>query len=108
MQQNTNGYRRVDCVVNCTRDPERDRGEQAVMAKDVYETLATHLDSLPAGFARTDSGVEMRILRRLFTPEDAQLAVHLTIIPEEARVIARRAGIPVSEAASRLDDIHPS
>ena len=73
--------------------------------RDVYETLATHLDSLPAGFARTDSGAEMRILRRLFTPEDAELAVHLTIIPEEARVIARRAGMPVSEAVSRLDEM---
>ena len=72
------------------------------MAEDVYEALATHLDSLPAGFARTDSGVEMRILRRLFTPEDAELAVRLTVIPEEARVIARRAKLPVSEAASRL------
>ena len=72
------------------------------MTEDAYEALATHLDTLPAGFVRTDSGVEMRILRRLFTPEHARLAVHLTIIPEEARVIARRAGIPVCEAMSRL------
>lgn len=73
------------------------------MARDVYDALAAHLDRLPAGFPRTASGVEIRILRRLFTPEDAELAVHLTIIPEEARVIARRAGIPVSEAGGRLD-----
>jgi len=75
------------------------------MAKDVYEALATHLDTLPAGFPRTESGVEMRILRRLFTPEDAELARHLTVIPEEARVVARRAGIPVSEAPGRLDEM---
>ena len=75
------------------------------MATDIYETLATHLDSLPAGFARTEGGAEMRILRRLFTPEDAGLAVHLTLIPEEARVIARRAGISVPAAASRLDEM---
>jgi ferredoxin len=75
------------------------------MAVDVYEALATHLDRLPAGFVRTDAGVEMRILRRLFTPEDAKLAVQLTVIAEEARVIARRAGIPVSEAVSRLDEM---
>jgi len=75
------------------------------MAKDVYEELAKHLDSLPAGFPRTESGVEMRILRRLFTPEDAELAVHLTIIPEEPRVIARRARIPVAEAASQLEEM---
>lgn len=75
------------------------------MAKDVYEALATHLDNLPAGFARTENGVEMRILRRLFTPGDAELAVYLTIIPEGPRVIARRAGIPLSEAASRLEEM---
>jgi len=75
------------------------------MAEDIYERLATHLDSLPAGFTRTEGGAEMRILRRLFTPEDAQLAVHLTVIPEEARVVARRARVPVSEAVSRLDEM---
>ncbi len=73
------------------------------MAKDIYERLAQHLDDLPAGFPRTDSGVEIRILRRLFTPQDAELAVHLTPILEEARVIARRAKIPVEEAARRLE-----
>jgi Na+-translocating ferredoxin:NAD+ oxidoreductase subunit B len=75
------------------------------MTTDVYEALATHLDSLPAGFPRTDSGVEMRILRRLFTPADAELAVHLTVIPEEARVVARRAGLVPADAARRLDEL---
>lgn len=73
------------------------------MSRDIYERLAQHLDDLPAGFPRTESGVELRILRRLFTPEDAKLAVHLTLILEEARVIARRAKIPVEEATRRLE-----
>jgi len=73
------------------------------MATDIYERLAKHLDDLPGGFPRTKSGVEIRILRRLFTPEDAKLAVHLTLIPEEPRVIARRAKIPVEEASRRLE-----
>lgn len=75
------------------------------MATDVYEKLAQHLDNLPAGFPRTESGVEIRILRRLFTPEDAALALHLTLIPEEPRVIARRANIPVEEVARRLEEM---
>ena len=74
-----------------------------MMATDIYERLAEHLDNLPGGFPRTESGVEMRILRRLFTPEDAKLAVHLTLIPEEPRVVARRARIPVGEASQRLE-----
>ncbi len=75
------------------------------MAKDIYERLAQHLDDLPAGFPRTESGVELRILRRLFTPEHAKLAVHLTMIPEEPRVIARRAKLPVEEAARKLEEM---
>jgi electron transport complex protein RnfB len=75
------------------------------MATDVYERLAQFLDRLPAGYPRTESGVELRILRRLFTPEEADLAQHLTLLPEEARVIARRARIPVEEAAQRLQEM---
>jgi Pyruvate/2-oxoacid:ferredoxin oxidoreductase delta subunit len=49
--------------------------------------------------------VELRILRRLFTPEDAELALHLTLLPEPARVVARRAKVPVEEAARRLEEM---
>jgi Na+-translocating ferredoxin:NAD+ oxidoreductase subunit B len=76
-----------------------------MMATDVYERLAAHLDDLPAGFPRTESGVELRILRRLFTPEDAGLALYLTLIPAEPQVIASRAEIPVEEAAGRLEEM---
>jgi len=72
------------------------------MNQDIYKKLAQHLDDLPAGYPTTESGVELRILRRLFTPTEAELATHLTVLPEEARVIARRARIPVAEANQRL------
>jgi len=75
------------------------------MTPDVYERLARHLDDTPAGYPRTESGVELRILRRLFTPEEAELALHLTLILEEPRVIAYRAGIAVEEAAQRLEEM---
>jgi len=72
---------------------------------DVYQELARHLDDLPGGFPPTESGVELRILRRLFTPEEAELALHLSLIPEEARVIAHRARIAPQETARRLDEM---
>ncbi len=75
------------------------------MAQGVYQMLAKHLDNLPGGFPPTKSGVELRILRRLFTPEEAELALHLTPIAEEPRVIARRARIPPGKAAERLEDM---
>ena len=75
------------------------------MATDVYDRLAAFLDDLPAGFPATDSGVEKRILRRLFTPEEAEFAMHLTLLAEPARVIARRAKLPVEEAKRRLQEM---
>ena len=75
------------------------------MATDVYERLATFLDDLPSGFPTTDSGVEQRILRRLFSPEEAEFTMHLTMLPEPARVIARRAKIPVEEAKQLLQEM---
>lgn len=72
---------------------------------DVYRKLQKHLDDLPAGYPATESGVEIRILQKLFTPEEAGLAVKLSLIPEEAPVIARRAGLTVPEAAAQLDDM---
>jgi electron transport complex protein RnfB len=72
------------------------------MPTHIYERLAEHLDNLPGGYPSTESGVELRILRRLFTPEEAELTLHLTLIAEEPRVIARRAGIAVEEAGDRL------
>lgn len=75
------------------------------MEKDVFKKLAEHLDDLPGGFPSTASGVELRILRRIFTPEEAELALYLTLIPEESRVIARRAKIPKASAVDRLEQM---
>ena len=59
---------------------------------DVYKKLAKHLDNTPGGFPPTESGVELRILERLFTKEQAELALHLFMMPEPVESIAERAG----------------
>ncbi len=69
---------------------------------DVYDKLREHLDKLPGGYPATDSGVEIRILKRLFTPEQAELALSTTLMPEPAGAIAQRAGISEEEAEKRL------
>ncbi len=71
----------------------------------VYETLAEHLDRLPAGFPRTESGVEIRILKKLFTPEEAQLAPLLTMKPETVEAIARRAGLDPDVLGPKLEEM---
>jgi len=77
--------------------------KEGKMTDKIYRKLAIHLDNLPGGFPTTESGVELRILRRLFTPEQAALALHLTLISEEPRVVARRARIDIAEATDRLE-----
>ncbi|MCJ7499878.1 4Fe-4S binding protein [bacterium] len=75
------------------------------MGNNIYRRLAKHLDRLPGGFPPTESGVELRILQRLFTHDEAELALHLTLIPEESRVVARRAKIILEEAERRLNEM---
>ncbi len=57
---------------------------------DVYRRLQQHLDRMPIAFPATASGVELRILRRLFTPEEAEVALSLSAVPEALARIHRR------------------
>ena len=42
---------------------------------DVYQRLAKKLDELPNGFPATESGVELKILRKIFTQEEAEMKI---------------------------------
>ena len=72
---------------------------------DVYYNLARHLDNLPAGFPSTESGVEIRILKRLFTPQEAEIAAGLVMMPEPVVAIAGRLKRDETELAPMLDDM---
>ena len=72
---------------------------------DVYSQLAKHLDNLPAGFPATESGVELRILRKLFTPEEAQVALGLRMMPEPTAKIAKRLQKDSVVLESMLDEM---
>ena len=69
---------------------------------DIYKRLASFLDRLPAGFPSTESGVELRRLKRLFTPEEAHIALTLTMMPETAAAVAARSGRNASELDASL------
>ncbi len=43
------------------------------MHEEVYHKLAKVLDTLPNGFPATESGIEIRLLKKIFTPEQADL-----------------------------------
>ncbi len=74
----------------------------ATTEKDVYIKLREYLDELPAGYPETPTGVELRLLERIFTPEEAELFLSCKLVAEPPAVIAERAGIPEAEAAGML------
>ncbi len=61
---------------------------------DVYERLADALDALPSGFTRTPSKVEIKLMKLVFTPEEALVAGTMSRKLETAAEIAKRVGFP--------------
>ncbi|MHA1745016.1 MAG: ATP-binding protein [Promethearchaeota archaeon] len=57
---------------------------------DPYRKLQQRLDQLPIGYPATESGVEIRILKHLFTPKEAEIAIELSLAPEPVKIILRR------------------
>jgi Na+-translocating ferredoxin:NAD+ oxidoreductase subunit B len=72
------------------------------MRERVYGLLARRLDALPNRFPATKSGVELRLLAKLFTLEEAALAAVMSLEAEPAAGIAARAGVDPREARNDL------
>ncbi len=72
------------------------------MSDRFYKQLASLLDALPNRFPLTQSGVEIRLLMKIFSPEEAALACAMTATPEPAAVIAGRAGVDPKEGRDTL------
>jgi electron transport complex protein RnfB len=75
------------------------------MPENAYEKLREFLNQFPIGYRKTTSGVEIKILKRLFTEEEAELATFLTIRPERARAIARRSGQKLDKVEQKLEEM---
>ncbi len=70
---------------------------------EVYTRLAQRLDSMPNGFPSTESGVELKILQKIFTPEEAETALKLQPTGETAEALSERLCISAQETQSMLD-----
>jgi len=79
------------CVINKIR-----------LMNKIYQKLALELDKIPNGFPKTKSGVELKILAKLFSPEQAQLAASLSMVPESVSEVAQKNGISEIEAKTML------
>jgi electron transport complex protein RnfB len=71
---------------------------------DVYQRLRKHIDDMPIPYPETRSGVELSILKRLFTPEEAEVALGLSAIPEPVEKIRPRVPGRSDEELERVLD----
>lgn len=71
--------------------------------RNVYERLRERLDDLSTGYPATESGVEVRILQRLFTEEEAEFFLKLSPLPEAPEVVAERLGREPGETAALME-----
>jgi len=69
---------------------------------DAFEKLARALDLLPGAFPKTESGSELQILKKIFSPEEAHVAGNMSGTSETVDIIAERAGQPEAEAETVL------
>ena len=53
----------------------------------IYIKLQKHLDNQPVGFPATQSKSEIKILKHIFTPQEAEIATYLSYIPEPLETI---------------------
>ena len=72
------------------------------MSDEAYYKLAKVLDSLPNGFPATESRVEIRLLKKIFQPDEAELCCDLKLNFETAKKIAKRTGRPLEGLEEKL------
>ncbi len=74
--------------------------------KSVYKQIAEKLDQMPNGFPATESGVEIKLLKKIFCdPIDAEHWLLIEKVPEPIAVIAKRFGKPVAEVQDIMDGL---
>lgn len=73
------------------------------MSDETYRRLAGVLDTLPNGFPATESGVEIKLLKKVFTPEEADLFCDLRMSFETPEQIAQRTGRPLEGLKTLLE-----
>jgi Na+-translocating ferredoxin:NAD+ oxidoreductase subunit B len=75
------------------------------MSSNVYRKLQQHLDTMSMGFPPSESGIELKILQKLFSEKDARLFLSLTPELKTPQEIAARLGNDAAELTAHLQDM---
>lgn len=71
-----------------------------------YVDLQRHLDRQAIGFPATKIGAELKILKHIFSPEEARIATCLTYTPEPVDVVFERAGHLAATREALIEILH--
>jgi len=75
------------------------------MSEKIYEKLREQLDQYAIGFPDTESGVEKNILKKLFTREEAEMFLVLSMKPETPESMAKRIGRDMGTVTALLEQM---
>jgi len=75
------------------------------MADELYRKLQQRLDTYSVGFPKTESGIEIRILKSLLSERDAKMFLALSPKLETAASVASRLDVPAEDVADHLEDM---
>ena len=86
------------------------KGEKYILMEDNYRKLQEHLDKMPIGFPVAKSGSDIRLLKHLFKPEEAEIAQYLRfgwdkdLEPlDKIYERAKKSGISLKKLEEKLD-----
>ncbi len=71
--------------------------------EDVYQKLRNRLDDMAIGYPATQSGIEIKILKRLFTEAEAELFLGLSPLLETPADAAKRLNRNPDETADQME-----
>ncbi len=72
---------------------------------DVYEKLRQRLDDMATGYPPSADGVEIKILKRLFSEADAEMFLLMTPMLETPEAVAGRLNLDPVQTAAHLEDM---
>ncbi len=72
------------------------------MTDSIYKKLREQMDQYSIGFPETESGIEIKILKKLFTEEEAAMYLDLSLILELPDSVVQRTGRDAEETSEML------
>lgn len=73
-----------------TKKKSVEKEKNQMKNQSIYRELQKHLNTMPIGFPASKSGAEIKVLRHIFTPEEARIVCFLTYKPETLETIFNR------------------